>query len=69
MSDEAGPRTIQLRFHTMLATAEKALPLSLDEARAKTTHPGDKGDDVEAETRSVLSKYLPAGFSVGEGKV
>jgi hypothetical protein len=52
-----------------LETAEKALLLSLEEARNTTSHPGDKGGDVEAETRNLFEKFLPAGFSVGEGKV
>jgi hypothetical protein len=58
-----------LRFHRMLQTTEKALRLSLDEARSKTSHPRDKGDDVEADTRAVFEQFLPTGFSVGEGKV
>jgi hypothetical protein len=58
-----------LRFLRLLETAERALTLALDEARAKTSHPGDKGDNVEAETRDAFANFLPTNFGVGEGTV
>lgn len=67
--DSGGVAEPNLRFLKLFDAAEKALRVSLDEARAKTSHPGDKGSDVEAETRKAFEKFLPTTFGVGQGTV
>jgi hypothetical protein len=67
--DEGGIAEPNLRFLKLFDTAEKALRTALDEAREKTSHPGDKGSDVEAEARAVFEKFLPPTFGVGQGTV
>jgi hypothetical protein len=59
----------ELRFQKILQTVEQKLVLSLAEARDTTSHSGDKGANVEAETRAVLQQYLPNTFGISHGKV
>jgi hypothetical protein len=49
----------ELRFLKILHSVEQKLVVSLAEARDTTSHSGDKGGNLEAETRAVLKQYLP----------
>jgi hypothetical protein len=53
----------------MLRVSEGQLRLSLDEARARFAHAGNKGDEVERAASQFLREHLPRRYGVGEGEI
>lgn len=50
---------VRARLETMLSVNDGLLQAALARARAQFDHPGNKGDEVEAATRSFLRSHLP----------
>jgi len=63
------PPAARAELDRLFASLERQLVESLETARAKFGHPGDKGDTVEQAFRSVLRDYLPRSIGVGHGEV
>ncbi|MDW5614229.1 MULTISPECIES: DUF6602 domain-containing protein [Mycolicibacterium] len=69
--DESQERrfSIDLRFHSLLATVEKELQTALAKARLESDHGTTIGDGAEEAVRNTLRTYLPSGYGVGKGIV